>query len=123
MELEVEINGYIDAEEIIELYRANGWSSADKPDQLVNALRNSHTLVTARHSCRIVGLANALSDGHLVVYYSHLLVPGFASSRRRQKDDGGNVVCLPRLSSANSGRGQQSDRFLWVAGIYPRRQV
>jgi GNAT superfamily N-acetyltransferase len=38
------------------------------------ALRNSHTLVTARVSGVLVGIANAISDGHLVVYYPHLLV-------------------------------------------------
>ena len=38
------------------------------------ALRNSHSLVTARLSNSLVGLANAISDGHLVVYYPHLLV-------------------------------------------------
>ena len=56
------------------LYRANDWSSAEKPVQLLAALRGSHTLVTARAEDRLVGIANAISDGHLVVYYPHLLV-------------------------------------------------
>jgi len=60
--------------EVVDLYSANRWSSADKPEQLLAALRNSHTLVTARLEQRLVGLANAISDGHLVVYYPHLLV-------------------------------------------------
>ena len=38
------------------------------------ALRNSHSLVTARIDGQLVGLGNAISDGHLVVYYSHFLV-------------------------------------------------
>ena len=77
MDVQVEINGRIDESEVIELYRANGWSSADKPDQLISALRNSHTLVTARVDSVLVGVGNAISDGHLVVYYPHMLVhPG-----------------------------------------------
>jgi hypothetical protein len=34
----------------------------------------SHSLVTAWDDDRLVGLGNAISDGHLVVYYPHLLV-------------------------------------------------
>src|SRR5216117_4135614 len=62
------------ADEVIALYRANGWSSANRPRELLAALAGSHALVTAWHGARLVGLGNAISDGHLVVYYPHLLV-------------------------------------------------
>lgn len=74
MNVKIELNGKIDEGEVIALYRANEWSSADKPEQLMSALRNSHTLVTARVDGELVGLGNAISDGSLVVYYPHLLV-------------------------------------------------
>jgi len=61
-------------EAVLELYRANHWSSADKPQQLHQALRHSHSLVTAWDGETLVGLANAISDGFLVVYYPHVLV-------------------------------------------------
>ena len=64
----------IDQSEVIALYRANEWSSAEKPDQLLAALRNSHSLVTARINGKLIGIGNAISDGHLVVYYPHMLV-------------------------------------------------
>jgi GNAT superfamily N-acetyltransferase len=64
----------IDLDEVIDLYRANRWSSADKPELLLPALRNSHLLITARVDGRLVGLGNAISDGYLVVYFPHLLV-------------------------------------------------
>jgi GNAT superfamily N-acetyltransferase len=59
---------------ILTLYRANEWSSARKPKLLHQALLASHSLITAWDGSRLVGLGNAISDGHLVVYYPHLLV-------------------------------------------------
>lgn len=63
---------------VLELYRANDWSSADNPARLMAALRGSHRVVSAwdesRDEDRLIGLGNALSDGALVVYYPHLLV-------------------------------------------------
>ncbi len=64
----------IEREKIIALYRANGWSAAEKPDELYQALMNSHSLITAWDGDRLVGLGNSISDGYLVVYYPHLLV-------------------------------------------------
>ena len=61
-------------EAVLSLYRANEWSSAEKPDLLLQALRASHSLVTAWDGSILVGLGNAISDGCLVVYYPHLLV-------------------------------------------------
>jgi predicted N-acetyltransferase YhbS len=61
-------------EAVLTLYRALKWSSAEKSDQLLKALENSHTVVTAWDGDRLVGLGNAISDGVLVVYYPHLLV-------------------------------------------------
>jgi GNAT superfamily N-acetyltransferase len=74
MDVKIEINGPIEEAEVVEIYQANGWSSAQKPDKLIPALENSDTLVTARVSGKLVGIGNAISDGHLVVYYPHLLV-------------------------------------------------
>ncbi|HEY0054445.1 MAG TPA: GNAT family N-acetyltransferase [Pedobacter sp.] len=64
----------ITQEAIVELYEANRWSSAQKPEQLFKALMNSHSLITAWDNEKLVGLGNALSDGYLVVYYPHLIV-------------------------------------------------
>ncbi|WP_020683164.1 GNAT family N-acetyltransferase [Marinobacterium rhizophilum] len=74
MNVDISIDASLGETEVLELYRANHWSAADKPAALMAALHNSHSLVTARIDGRLVGLGNALSDGHLVVYYPHLLV-------------------------------------------------
>jgi GNAT superfamily N-acetyltransferase len=56
-------------DQVLALYRANGWSAANRPDQLMNALKHSHSLISAWIEDRLVGLGNAISDGYLVVYY------------------------------------------------------
>ena len=61
-------------DQVISLYRANGWSSADRPGELMAALAGSHCVASAWDGSRLVGLGSTLSDGHLVVYYPHLLV-------------------------------------------------
>jgi GNAT superfamily N-acetyltransferase len=73
-QLVVSFADQIETDEVIKLYRANGWSSAEKPEKLLPALRNSDTLVTVRLANELVGLANAISDGFLVVYFPHMLV-------------------------------------------------
>ena len=60
--------------QVVSLYAANDWSSARKPALLLAALRNSHSVVSAWEDETLVGLGNAISDGHLVVYFPHLLV-------------------------------------------------
>jgi GNAT superfamily N-acetyltransferase len=74
MEIIVSTNDSISDDEVIDIYKANEWSSAEKPKELLAALNNSHSLVTARIKGRLVGIGNAISDGHLVVYYPHMLV-------------------------------------------------
>ena len=74
MDFKIHLNGQIEEDEVLAVYNANKWSSANKPKSLMAALRNSHSLVTARLSNNLVGIGNAISDGHLVVYYPHMLV-------------------------------------------------
>lgn len=78
MEIQISETRNIKLEDIIELYKANNWSSANKPGELYNALMNSHSLFSAWEGGKLVGIGNAISDGYLVVYYPHLLVhPSF----------------------------------------------
>ena len=74
MEITISATKEINIEDILVLYKANEWSSANKPNELYNALLNSETLITAWDGKKLVGLGNAISDGFLTVYYPHLLV-------------------------------------------------
>ena len=60
--------------QVVALYTSLKWSSSNRPKELLNALANSHTVVSAWDGKKLVALGNALSDGYLVVYYPHLLV-------------------------------------------------
>lgn len=101
MNIEVSLADLINETEVIELYKANGWSSAEKPNELLPALRNSHSLVTARINGQLIGIGNAISDGHLVVYYPHMLVhPEF-------KGKGVGRLMMTKMQSIYSGFHQQ----------------
>ena len=69
MQLVISDSDSVQESEILELYCANQWSAAEKPQLLLEALNHSHSLVTARIDGRLVGLGNAISDGYLVMYF------------------------------------------------------
>ncbi|MGB4837422.1 MAG: GNAT family N-acetyltransferase [Saprospiraceae bacterium] len=87
--------------DILSIYSANHWSSANKPDQLYRALLHSHSFITAWDHDKLVGLGNALSDGHLVVYYPHLIVHPYYQRR------GVGKMIMDRLQQKYKGLHQQ----------------
>jgi GNAT superfamily N-acetyltransferase len=88
-------------EQVLALYRAVAWSAARKPEPLLKGLSNSDSLITAWDEGRLVGLGNAISDGHLVVYYPHLLV------RPDYQGKGVGSKIVRRLMEKYSGFHQQ----------------
>lgn len=74
MGIKISETSTIDLDQVLELYQANQWTAAQKPNELFQGLVNAHSLVSAWDGHKLVGLGNAISDGHLVVHYPHLLV-------------------------------------------------
>ena len=74
MNIQIRETKDINQNDVVEIYKANKWSSAQKPDELFSALLNSHALLTAWDGEKLVGIGNAISDGYLVVYYPHLII-------------------------------------------------
>ena len=66
--------GDLPPDDLVALYRAVGWSAATKPDTLTRAVREAHATLSAWDDDRLVGVGYAISDGHLVVNYPHLVV-------------------------------------------------
>lgn len=64
----------IDRDQLQDLFLSVGWSSGNYPDELAQAMANSHSVVCAWHEGRLVGLMNALSDGVMTAYFHYLLV-------------------------------------------------
>ncbi|MGV2831170.1 GNAT family N-acetyltransferase [Myxosarcina sp. GI1(2024)] len=92
-EIEYRDEAELPREQVINLYSQCGWSSAEKPDALLFALSNSQTVISAWHHSSLIGLGNAISDGALVVYYSHLLIlPSY-------QDNGIGTEIVKRLQS------------------------
>jgi ribosomal protein S18 acetylase RimI-like enzyme len=60
--------------ELQDLFLSVGWLSGNYPERLVNAIKNSSTVLSAWNNGRLVGLANVLDDGELTAYVHYLLV-------------------------------------------------
>ena len=57
------------------LWRAVGWwTDEGNPTLLPEALAHSHAVVSAWEQDALVGVGNAISDHHLVVYYPYIVV-------------------------------------------------
>lgn len=72
--MQISMHDKITEQEVIDLDKANTWSSAEKTRQRMAALRNFHSLVTARAAGKLIGIGNAISDGYLREYLPPLLV-------------------------------------------------
>jgi GNAT superfamily N-acetyltransferase len=101
MNIELSEGRNIDKDQVLELYRKNNWSAADKPEELMKALGSSHALISAWDGDKLVGLGNSISDGYLVVYYPHLLIlPEYQGK-------GIGLMIMQRLQAEYSGFHQQ----------------
>ncbi|WP_123043232.1 GNAT family N-acetyltransferase [Cohnella candidum] len=57
-----------------ELFLSVAWESGKYPNELLQAILGSHSVVTAWDGDKLVGLINALSDGVLTVYFHYMLI-------------------------------------------------
>jgi len=74
MRIQIKETKDIPRDQLVEIYTLNKWSSAQRPELLYSALTHSHSLISAWVNGKMVGIANAISDGYLVVYYPHMVV-------------------------------------------------
>ncbi|MDD4295587.1 MAG: GNAT family N-acetyltransferase [Ruminiclostridium sp.] len=77
-------------EDLQELFLSVQWDSGNYPDELKDAIFNSHKVISAWDGERLVGLINSLSDGVMTAYFHYLLV----SPDYQQKGIGKKLVSL-----------------------------
>jgi GNAT superfamily N-acetyltransferase len=74
-DLVVEPVTHVDADALLDLYDAVGWSSyTSTPQVLEAAIAGSSYVVVARRDDRLVGLARAMSDDATICYLQDVLV-------------------------------------------------
>lgn len=61
-------------DQIIKLFQSVEWESANYPERLFEALKNSETVITLYADNKLIGLMSAISDGSMNVYFPYLLI-------------------------------------------------
>ena len=61
-------------DELVRLFSAAGWKSANYPEKLARALKNSSQVISAWDGDKLVGLVRGLDDGELTAFLHYMLV-------------------------------------------------
>ncbi|AFH62855.1 NH2-acetyltransferase [Paenibacillus mucilaginosus K02] len=64
----------ITKEALQELFLSVQWESGKYPNELLQAIKGSHSIVATWDGDKLVGISNALSDGVLTVYFHYMLI-------------------------------------------------
>ena len=64
----------IDKKKLVELFTSVGWKTAEYPNRLYNAIKNSDFVITAWKEDELVGLISTISDGYINVFITYLII-------------------------------------------------
>lgn len=64
----------IDKNQLIKLFESVVWKTAEYPNRLYNAIKNSEYVITVWDVGNLVGLISAITDGYINVFITYLLV-------------------------------------------------
>lgn len=64
----------IDKTQLTNLFQSVGWKTAEYPNRLYQAIKNSQYVMTVWDKENLVGLISAISDGYINVFITYLLV-------------------------------------------------
>lgn len=68
----------IDKNKLVELFESVGWKTAEYPNRLYEAIKNSNYVMSVWDKDELVGLISAIDDGAINVFITYLLVrPGY----------------------------------------------
>ena len=64
----------IDKNQLVELFNSVGWKTAEYPNRLHAAIKNSEYVMSVWKNDELIGLISAISDGAINVFLTYLLV-------------------------------------------------
>ena len=64
----------IDKNQLVKLFESVGWKTAEYPNRLYNAIKNSEYVMTVWDGENLIGLISAITDGYINVFITYLLV-------------------------------------------------
>jgi len=82
VEIEIKVESLTDADELSVLYSSVGWTAyTQDPELLLEAIRRSTLVVTARNDGELIGIARCLTDSVSIWYLQDIIVhPGYQRS-------------------------------------------
>ncbi len=64
----------IDKTKLAELFTSVGWKTAEYPNRLQHAIKNSSYVISAWNNDDLIGLISAIDDGAINVFITYLLI-------------------------------------------------
>ena len=64
----------IGKEKLVELFKSVGWKTAEYPNRLYTAIKNSEYVMSVWNKDDLIGLISAIDDGAINVFITYLLV-------------------------------------------------
>lgn len=64
----------VDKSQLVKLFKSVGWKTAEYPNRLYHAIKNSEYVMTVWDDKNLVGLISAITDGYINVFITYLLV-------------------------------------------------
>ena len=64
----------IDKKQLVNLFNSVGWKTAEYPNRLYSAIKNSEYVMSVWNNDELIGVISAISDGAINVFITYLLV-------------------------------------------------
>ena len=65
----------IDKKQLVNLFNSVGWKTAEYPNRLYTAIKNSEYVMSVWDDDELIGLISAISDGAINVFITYLSKP------------------------------------------------
>ena len=70
----------VDKNQLVKLFESVGWKTAEYPNRLYNAIKNSEYVMTVWNGENLIGLISAITDGYINVFIIYSTISGLSES-------------------------------------------